>query len=53
MLLRGIYVSRRGTINLSLATADADCRAFADAFDDVLAHHAYAIAEPNAQPQRP
>ncbi|TIP90572.1 MAG: aminotransferase class III-fold pyridoxal phosphate-dependent enzyme [Mesorhizobium sp.] len=32
MLLRGFYVQRRGTINLSLATTDEDFTAFTEAF---------------------
>jgi glutamate-1-semialdehyde 2,1-aminomutase len=45
MLLRGIYVSRRGTINLSLATSDADCQAFAQALGDILERHAHALVD--------
>jgi glutamate-1-semialdehyde 2,1-aminomutase len=39
MLLRGCYVSRRGSINLSLATTDADCEQLARVFADVLDEH--------------
>ncbi len=39
LLLRGFYVPRRGTINLSLATTDADCEAYAAAFADILNTH--------------
>ena len=41
MLLCGIYMSRRGTINLSLETSEADCDAFADRFDGVLARYGH------------
>ncbi|MEI9425946.1 aminotransferase class III-fold pyridoxal phosphate-dependent enzyme [Mesorhizobium sp. Cs1299R1N1] len=36
MLLRGFYVPRRGTINLSLATSGEDCEAFLEAFAGLL-----------------
>jgi glutamate-1-semialdehyde 2,1-aminomutase len=39
MLLRGFYVSRRGSMNLSLATTDEDCERLADAFGNVLDAH--------------
>lgn len=40
MLMRGFYLPRRGTINLSLATGDADCAAFVKAFTGVLERYA-------------
>ncbi|RWD81411.1 MAG: aminotransferase class III-fold pyridoxal phosphate-dependent enzyme [Mesorhizobium sp.] len=39
MLLRGFYVPRRGTINLSLATSDEECEAFVHAFAGFLDDH--------------
>jgi glutamate-1-semialdehyde 2,1-aminomutase len=39
MLLRGFYVSRRGSINLSLATTDKDCERLMHAFGNVLDAH--------------
>jgi glutamate-1-semialdehyde 2,1-aminomutase len=39
MLLRGFYVSRRGSMNLSLATTDKDCERLAQAFGNVLDTH--------------
>lgn len=39
MLLRGCYVSRRGSLNLSLATTDDDCRRLVSTFGEVLDEH--------------
>jgi glutamate-1-semialdehyde 2,1-aminomutase len=36
LLLAGFYVTRRGTINLSLAITDADCDAFAEAMGAIF-----------------
>ena len=39
LLVRGFYVARRGTINLSVATTDDNCEAFACAFSEILHTH--------------
>lgn len=39
LLLRGVYVARRGTINLSLAAGNADDERFVEAFAAVLGRH--------------
>ncbi|ESX84842.1 aspartate aminotransferase family protein [Mesorhizobium sp. LSHC412B00] len=53
MLLRGFYVQRRGTINLSLTTTDEDCFAFTEAFGGFLDRYsAFLPRDKNAQPAR-
>jgi glutamate-1-semialdehyde 2,1-aminomutase len=39
LLLAGFYVTRRGTINLSLVSTDADCDAFATAMGAIFDRH--------------